>query len=89
MVYGRRYAIEYEGLTRIYFTCEKYGHQAVECPRNKSPVAEIKNQEAGTSRINEQHNTNANLFGPWMMSAHVWRIQEKQQKRMQHQAKIS
>lgn len=36
MVYGRRYALEYEGLLCICFHCGQYDHRAAECSRNRS-----------------------------------------------------
>lgn len=89
MVYGKRYSVEYEGLTRICFTCGQYGHRATKCSRNKQSVAELKQKERSSSETSKQHNTNANPFDPWMMSAHVRRRQEQQQRRLQHRAKIS
>lgn len=89
MVYGKRYVVEYEGLTRICFTCGQYGHRAANFPRNKPPAAESEHQVEGPSASSKHHSTNTNPFSSWMMPAHVRQRQEQQQRRMQHRAKIS
>lgn len=89
MVYGKRYAVEYKGLTRICFTCGQFGHRSATCPRNQPTVVASESLEARNCDTTQQHSTNATPYDPWMMPAHVRRRQEQQQKRMQQRAKIS
>lgn len=89
MVYGRRYAVEYEGLMKICFRCGQFGHRAEACPRNRSQQEDGDTSETRSQPAPPQQSTNATPYGPWMMPAHIRRRQEQMQKRMQHRARIS
>lgn len=88
LIWGRKQAVEYEGLHHICYQCGQYGHKKDHCPTLHTTTAGAADQ-ASSSPSNPSSSTASQPFGPWMLPAHVRRKQQQAQVRMSRRVQPS
>lgn len=85
LIWGRKQAVEYEGLHHICYQCGRYGHKKDQCPLLANPTGG-EGDRAGSLPPKPTGGTAAQPFGPWMLPAHVRQKKHLAQARMNRRA---
>lgn len=78
---GRVFHVEYEGLPKICCKCGVYGHREEDCSSLQTAPPDSTSSHSSHKK-SSMGLTLANLYGPWMLPAHVRRRQELQRQEM-------